>query len=101
MNLEKTNRSFTDIETKKVFNLYRDSKTGEFVLQYDNPLNDYDFAKGTTVNGFYIAGHDDIEIKLNNGKKIKLPRGYFYNLKENEDVTHRRYTALKMNFRKT
>lgn len=98
--LIKTERKFKDIETGKYFSLYQDSETKEFELIYDEPKGDLGILEGTAVNGFYIAAHDDMQIKLNTGKIVKLPRGTFYNLKEDEIVTHRKFTALKMNFRK-
>ena len=100
-NLIKTQRTFTDVETKKRFSLYQDEETKDFELIFDEPTGDpTEHAKGTTVNGFYVAAHDDTEIKLNTKKIVKLPRGYFYNLKEGEKVTHRKFTCLKQNFKK-
>jgi hypothetical protein len=100
-NLIKTKRTFINVETQKRFSLYQDEETKNFELIFDTPTDDpMEHAPGTTINGFYIAAHDDAEIKLNKKKIVKVPRGTFYNLKEGEKITHRRFTALKMNFRK-
>ena len=63
-------------------------------LIYDNPKNDLDFAKGTSVNGFYLCPFDSVSIKLNTGKVINLSCGEFYALKENEEVTHKKYAGF-------
>ena len=99
-NLQKTQRTFVDIETKKRFSLYQDADTKELSLIYDTSKDSSDMANGTTVNGWYIAAHNAITIKLNNKKIVSLPSGYFYNLKESEEVTHKKFTGLQKRFTK-
>ena len=101
-NLIKTNRTFTDIETNKIFSLYQDSDTKNFKLIYDNSdvQKSNDLANGTTVNGWYLSAHTGVTIKLNNKKEVVIPSGYFYNFKENEKATHKKYTGLQKRFTK-
>ena len=79
-----TQRKYTDHDTKRVFTLYTHPSTHNYELIYDNPKNDLDLAKGTSVNGFYLCPFDSVSIKLNTGKVINLSCGEFYALKENE-----------------
>ena len=51
-------------------------------------------ADGCEVNGFYISAHTGAEIKLNTGKKIFVDRLEFYNCKEGEKVTHRKFIGF-------
>jgi len=95
--MKPTQRTYTDVETNEVFRLYSNDKTGAFKLITDGSIM---FAKGCEVNGFYIASHTSMDIKLNTGEIIHLDRGQFYNLKENkdniiEDVTHVKYCGFK------
>lgn len=100
-NLIKTERTFINVETQKRFSLYQDANTKNFELIFDTQTDDpMEHAPGTRINGYYIAGHDDAEIKLNTKKIVKVPRGYFYNLKEGEQVTHRRFSSLGGGFKK-
>jgi uncharacterized membrane protein YfhO len=87
----KTQRSFKDVETKEIFCLLMDDETKDFKLVSDGSEV---FAKGTEVNGFYICAHTDVTIKINNSRQIKLNRGTFYNLKENEKITHKKFTGF-------
>ena len=98
--MEPTQRNYTNVETNKVFRLYMNEDRSKFELIYENPVDDLDLAKGTTVNGFYLAAHNSIDIKINNKKIVKIPAGYFYNLKENEVVTHQRYSGIQKQFKK-
>jgi hypothetical protein len=86
----RTKRSFIDIEDKEVFVLYQESNDS-FRLISDGSEK---YAKGTEVNGFYICAHCGVTIKINNKKQITLPMGTFYNLKENEVITHKKYTGF-------
>lgn len=92
-----TQRTFTDVETKEVFRLHTDDNTHVPALISDGSKV---HTKGTQVNGFYIAGHTSVTIKLNTGKIIEVCQGEFYNLKETEagiieEVTHKKYAGFK------
>ena len=89
-----TQRKYTDHETKRVFTLYTHPSTHNYELIYDNPKNDLDLAKGTGVGGFYLCPFDSVSIKLNTGKVVNLGYGEFYTLKENEQVTHKKYAGF-------
>lgn len=89
--MERTNRSFKDVEDKEIFVLYTDEKE-RYRLISDGSEK---FAKGTEVNGFYICAHCGVTLKINNSKIIKLDDGEFYNFKENEVVTHKKYIGFK------
>ena len=82
----KTQRSYTDVETNVCYDLYQDSETHEFSL-IDKV--------GNRVNGFYLCAFTACKIKLNSKKIIDLKDGQFYNLKENETVTHRKFCISK------
>lgn len=89
--MERTNRIFTDTESKEIFVLYTNSN-GNYHLISDGSDK---HAKGTEVNGFYICAHCGVTIKINNAKIVKLNQGEFYNFKENELVTHKKYIGFK------
>ena len=89
-----TQRKYTDHDTKRVFTLYTHPSTHNYELIYDNPKNDLDMAKGTSVGGFFLCPFDSVSIKLNTGKVINLGYGEFYTLKENEEVTHKKYAGF-------
>lgn len=89
--MERTRRSFKDVEDKEIFVLYTE-ENGRYRLISDGSEK---FAKGTEVNGFYICAHCGVTIKINNSKIIKLDQGEFYNLKENEIITHKKYIGFK------
>ena len=97
--MEKTNRVYTDVETGKIWNLHFDSQKNSYHLIYENKGDQMDHATGSEVNGFY-ATVNEIDLKINSKKIIKLPACSFYNLKENEHVTHKRYTGIQKNFSK-
>lgn len=80
-----TQRTYTDIETNEEFILYSDDTTGRNALMNNNK----------TVKSGYICAHSGVEIKLNTKKVIKLDRGTFYNLKQDEQVTHKKYLGFK------
>lgn len=89
--MESTKRIFTDIEENEPFRLYVNSDTHEYFLISDGTEK---YAKGTEVNGFYICAHDCVTIRINGKKDIKLSQGSFYNLKEGEAVTHKKYAGF-------
>jgi hypothetical protein len=89
--MERTNRKFRDIENNEVFMLCID-KNGGYHLISDGSVK---YAAGTSVNGFYISAHHHIILKLNNSNIIRLPRGFFYNMKEDEKITHKKYFGEK------
>jgi len=97
--MKKTKRTFENVETNKVFQLYFDPQSGNHSLIFEGSNDPEAPAKGTEVNGFYILAHTGGEIKLNTKKIVKLSSGQFYNLKEGEEVTHVKYTGFKR-FRK-
>ncbi len=93
-----TERKFRDIETGKVFDLFIDETTkSNYKLIYtsSNLKDSADMANGSEVNGSYIAAGYPMTIKLNSKKIVYLPRGTFYNVKEGEEVTHRKYEGFK------
>ncbi|MES2395872.1 MAG: hypothetical protein V4549_07710 [Bacteroidota bacterium] len=91
--LEKTNRSFTDVETGHKFDLYKD-ETDSYHLIFPKSKNQYDPAEGTQVNGFYICAHTGVTIKINNTKIVKLEMGQFYNMKAGEKITHKKFIGF-------
>ena len=88
-----TNRIFTDIEDNEKFRLYVNETTHEYKLELEGKSEKY--AQGTSVNGFYICAHCGVTLKINGKKQIYLPMGTFYNLKENEIITHKKFTGFK------
>ena len=51
-------------------------------------------ADGSEVNGFYICAHTPVIIKTNKGNQIKLSTNNFYNLKQDEIITHKKYDGF-------
>lgn len=91
----KTKRQFKDIEAdSEWWSLYRHENTGEFALFWDND-DESVYAKGSSVNGFYICAHTSVSIKINNKKTINLDTNSFYNLKDGETITHKKYIGFK------
>ena len=90
-----TQRTFTDTETKDVFRLYANEDFSKYKLISDPTKKPMEMAGGTEVNGFYISAHTGVTIKLNSVKTVKIGMGEFYNLKEGEVITHRKYTGFK------
>jgi len=86
-----TQRTFTDIETGEIFELYMDSDTHEYFLHAEGSEN---LARGSEVNGFYICAHTSSDVKINGKKIVHLPSGSFYNLKEGEQITHRKFCGF-------
>lgn len=84
-------RKYTDVETGEEFVLYVGETTHEFKLISQGSK---EYAAGTEVNGFYICSFTACTIKLNTGRKIYLPMGTFYNLKEEESVISRKFIGF-------
>lgn len=89
-----TKRNFRNVETGDIFKLYMNQITNEYKLIFEGE-NHPKMSKGTQVNGWYLSAHTPIEIKLNNSKIVRLGTGDFYNLKEEEEVTHKKYCGFK------
>lgn len=96
--LYKTNKVYKDIETNEKFCLWTDSDTHEFKLISDGSKI---HAKGTTVNGWYLCTFDNVTIKINNTRVIKLKQGTFYNMKEGETITHKKFAGQKKMIKQT
>lgn len=87
-----TQRTFRDIETGEYFRLYEHPERHTFKLISDGSKK---FAPGTEVNGFYICAHCGVDIKINSQKIVNLDMGSFYNLKEGEKITHKKFFMQK------
>lgn len=87
-----TNRNFTDVETGDVFRLYTSKDNSVYHLIAENNTNKV--APGTEVNGFYISAHTSQHIKIDGKKIVYLPIGSFYNMKQGEKITHKKYTGF-------
>jgi len=91
--MQATQRTYTNVETGFNCRLYTSLDGSKFHLIYEDneppaPV------EGTEVDRFYLAAHSGATIKLNTGKKLEVSRGEFYNLKEGEQVTHRKFTGF-------
>lgn len=86
-----TKRKFRDVETGETFALYMNQETHEYKLISEGSK---ECAKGTEVNGFYIASCTAATIKLNTGKQVFVNSGEFYHLKESERATHRKFIGF-------
>lgn len=91
MSYNRTQRAFTDVETGEIFVLYMHSETHQYKLISDGSGR---LAKGTEVNGFYIAAHSGVTVKINGKRQLFIDRGQFYNLKQGEKVTHKKYVGF-------
>jgi hypothetical protein len=87
-----TQRTFTDVESGYNCRLYTSNDANKYHLIFEGQTGI--IADGCEVNGFYIAAHTGAEIKLNTGKKIFVNSGQFYNLKEGEKATHRKFIGF-------
>ena len=87
-----TQRIFENVETGESFRLYTSCDASKYHLISEGNKKRSD---GTEVNGFYLAPFTGASIKLNNGKVVNIGTGQFYHLKENEKVTHRKFTGFK------
>ena len=90
-----TQRVFKDVETGQDFRLYTDDTQSKYQLITEGGNKPTDYAKGTQVNGFYICAHTGVTIKINGSKEVSLPRGTFYNIKEDEVITHKKFIGFK------
>ena len=88
-----TKRHFEDVETGRKFNLWMDNADNYYLIAGPTERPE-DCTEGTQVNGFYISAHTGVTIKLNGKKQILLDMGQFYNLKEGEIITHKKYTGF-------
>ena len=90
--MQATQRTFKDVETGYNFRLYTSQDASKYHLiaegQHDK------MADGCEVNGFYISSHTGVTIKINNSKLVKLNTGQFYNLKEDEKITHKKFVGF-------
>lgn len=90
--MQATQRTFKDVETGYNFRLYTSQDASKYHLisegQHDK------MADGCEVNGFYLSAHTPTDVKVNGSKIVKLDRGEFYNLKEGERVTHRKFCGF-------
>ena len=82
--MEPTNRFFTNIETGIKYRLCTSQDNSKYHLMNGN----------NEVNGFYISAHTGAHIKLNTGKVLFVNSGEFYNLKDGEKVTHRKFIGF-------
>ena len=90
--LTETKRFYSDVETGHFCRLCTSNDGSKYHLIYEGQSDK--IANGSEVNGFYIAAHSGAEIKLNTGKKIFVNNGQFYNLKQGEKVTHRKFVGF-------
>lgn len=90
--MQPTQRTYTDAETGLNCRLYTSNDASKYHLIYEGQPDI--IADGCEVNGFYIAAHTPETIKINGSKQVKLNTGEFYNLKENEKVTHRKFCGF-------
>lgn len=90
--MEPSKRIYTNVETGNRYRLYTSNDASKYHLLAEGQLEK--IADGSEVNGFYIAAHIGAHIKLNTGKTIFVNSGEFYNLKEGEQVTHRKFVGF-------
>ena len=83
-----TQRTYIDVETGNRCRLYTSNDASKYHLIHEGQN------EGSEVNRFYIAAHTGNTIRLNNGKEIFVNSGQFYNLKEGETVTHRKFIGF-------
>jgi hypothetical protein len=88
-----TQKVFTDVETGFKFRLYTSNDASNYHLIAEGQHEE--IADGCEVNGFYISAHSDVTIRLNTKSEIKLTTNQFYNLKEGEAITHKKYLGFK------
>ena len=91
--MKQTQRTYTNVETGYNCRLYTSADASKHHLIYEANGPEAP-AEGSEVNGFYLAAHSGATIKLNTGKQITLSMGQFYNLKDGERATHRKFTGF-------
>lgn len=90
-NFYQTQRSYTNLETKERFNMWRNENTHENILVSKS---------GERFNGpVYIAAFTATYIKLNTKKVVYINNGEFYHLKEGEKAISKRF-FIEPRFRK-
>lgn len=87
-----TNRIFRNVENGHECRLYTSKDNSQYHLIYEGQHDI--IADGCEVNGFYLLAHTGATVKVNSKKQVKIGMGEFYNLKENEKVTHIKYTGF-------
>ncbi len=87
-----TQRTYTDVETGYNCRLYTSKDASQYHLIYEG--QDNHVADGSEVNGFYLAAHSGVTVKINGRKQINLSNGQFYHLKEGERATHRKFDGF-------
>lgn len=92
--MQATQRTYTDVETGHNCRLCtsQDNSKYHLIFEGNNPEAPSD---GSEVNGFYIAAHTGTTIRLNTKKEIFVGSGQYYNLKEGEKVTHRKFVGFQ------
>ena len=88
-----TQRTFKDVESGYNCRLYTSNDASKYHLIFEGQPNI--IADGCEVNGFYIAAHTGTTIRLNTKKEIFVGSGQYYNLKEGEKVTHRKFVGFQ------
>lgn len=90
--MQPTQRTFTNVETNQTCRLYTSNDASKYHLIYEGQPKE--IADGSEVNGFYLAAHTGVTIKINNKKIVFISSGQFYPLKEGEKVTHKKYVGF-------
>lgn len=91
--MNKTQRSYTCVETGIEYGLYKD-EADRFHLIVDKPQGPNAPSLGTEKNGFYLAVHMGVVLKTSLGNKVKLAPGQFYPLKEGEQAISRKFDGF-------
>lgn len=84
--LRATERTFTNVETGNRCRLYITESDQYRLIAEGNEQHE--------VKRFYISAHTAAAIRLNTKAEIYVERGTFYNLKEGEIVTHRKFVGF-------
>jgi len=96
-----TQRIFKDVETGKSFRLYSDETQSKYDLISESvedhqnrsfELKSDNYAK--SPERFYICAHSGVTVKVNGSKEVFLSQGTFYNIKEGEEITHKKYVGF-------
>lgn len=91
-NMTPTKRIYTDVETGYQCRLYTSNDNSKFHLIYEGQPDK--IADGNEVNGYYLSAHTGTTIRINCKKEIFVSSGQFYNLKEGEKITHRKFIGF-------
>ena len=95
-----TQRLFKCLDSGYLFRLHTNAETHEPSLFIEPSTNPEAPTKGTEVNGWYLSMTNPVDIKINNTKVVKIPVGFFYNLKEDEIITHKKFIGFDKRFKK-